>query len=78
MHQAFSVADALGSAVDGAPQADGRRTALLKAAEAAGDGPGQPARLIGWIDGPALPLTFAGAQPLGGRPGLALVSVEVE
>ena len=39
MHQAFSVADALGSAVDGAPQADGRRTALLKAAEATGDGP---------------------------------------
>ena len=76
----FSVADALGSAVDGAAyqDGDGRRAALLKA-EAAIDGPGAgPARLIGWTDGPVLPLSFTGARQLGGRPGLALVSVEAE
>jgi hypothetical protein len=89
VQRTFSFADALGSAVDGAqmprdtvagayPDADGRRAALLKA-EAVIDGPGAgPARLVGWTDGPALPLTFAGAQPLGARPGLALVSVEAE
>jgi hypothetical protein len=85
----FSVADGLGPAADGAQMprdtaaamfqdSDGRRAALLKA-ETEGDGPGSGhTRLIGWMDGPALPLAFTGAQPVGGRPGLALVSVEAE
>ena len=80
VQRTFAAADALGSAVDGAafPDADSRRTALLKA-EAVIDSSGAgPARLIGWADGPALPLALVGAQPLGGRPGLVLVSVEAE
>jgi hypothetical protein len=57
---------------------DGRRAALWKA-EAGTDDQGRgPARLIGWMDGPVLPLAFPGGNPMGGRPGLALVSVVTE
>jgi hypothetical protein len=74
VRRTFAVADGLGSA----ESTDGRRAALLKA-QTEGDGLGsEGARLVGWMDGPALPLTLTGAQPVGGRPGLTLVSVEAE
>jgi len=76
VQRTFSAAEGLELAI--LPDSDGRRAALLKA-ETEGDGPGSGhTRLIGWMDGPVLPLAFAGAQPVGGRPGLALVSVEAE
>jgi hypothetical protein len=56
---------------------DARRLALWRAQEgdALHDG---PPRLIGWMDTPVLPISFPGSRPVGGRPGLALVSVEAE
>jgi hypothetical protein len=57
--------------------ADPRRLALLQAqeGETARDG---PPRLLGWMEGPVLPISFPGSEAVGGAPGLALVSVEVE
>jgi hypothetical protein len=57
---------------------DSRRAALFSKMEESGDKRSGPARLVGWQDGPALAVSFTGAQPVGGRPGLALVSVEAE
>ena len=56
---------------------DNRRAALFKAQEGEEPAAG-PARLIGWIDGPVLPVSFPGSYPLGGVPGPALMSVEAE
>lgn len=66
------------SAADGAMfrDADSRRAAIFRILdEGAGQGAG-PTRLVAWMDGPALPISFTGARPTGNRPGLALVSVE--
>jgi hypothetical protein len=68
------------SAADGAmfQDADARRAAIFKILdEGAGQGAG-PVRLVGWTDGPVLPISFTGAMPAGNRPGLCLVSVEAE
>jgi len=68
------------SAADGAmfQDADSRRAAIFKILdEGAGQGAG-PTRLVGWMDGPALAISFAGARPTGNRPGLTLVSVEAQ
>jgi len=56
---------------------DNRQAALFKAQEGE-EPPAGPARLIGWIDGPVLPVSFPGSYPLGGVPGPALMSVEAE
>ncbi len=65
------------SADNGLFKDDGRRELLFKAQE--GDSPeAGPPRLIGWMDCPVLPISFPGSHPLGGVPGLALVSVEAE
>jgi len=57
---------------------DRRRAALLSAVEGDQGPRAGPARLVGWMDGPALPLWITDARAAAGRPGLALVSVESE
>jgi hypothetical protein len=73
----FAAADGLAADDTMVTDTDLRRAALFKALDGAQDSGASP-RLIGWMDGPALPLTFAAARPLGEHPGLALVSVESE
>ena len=63
---------------------DARLAGLWKAeAEATdlpreGDAASSPVGLVAWLDGPVLPLSIPGGQPLDGRPGLALLRVEAE
>jgi hypothetical protein len=57
---------------------DPRRAGLWKAEAEEADQGHAPAQLIGWMDGPVLPLTFPGGSWFGGRPGLALLRVEAE
>jgi hypothetical protein len=63
---------------------DARQAGLWKAeAEASDmaaspDRTGRPVRLIAWLDGPVLPVSVPGGEPLGGRPGIALLRVEAE
>jgi hypothetical protein len=79
VQRTWSASDGLGSASDGVTGRDnGRRAALFKAVFEAEGFRGGPARLVGWMDGPVLPLAFAGSTPAGGLPGIALVTVEAE
>ncbi len=80
VRRTFSAADGLGSAADGvtAQAADSRRAALFKAVSGEEGSPGGSAQLIGWMNGPILPLSFVGARTAGDQPGLAMVSVEAE
>jgi hypothetical protein len=78
VQRTFVVSDgAESSAADVMFQSDSRRAALFKAQEGDGPQPG-PSRLIGWMDGPILPIAIPGSRQVGGVPGLALVSVEAE
>ena len=56
---------------------DKRRAALFEAQEGEMHQDGPP-RLVGWMDSPVLPISFAASHPFDGAPGLALVSVEAE
>jgi len=62
----------------GLPDGDVRRAALWKAEALDADRGDSPAQLIGWLEGPVLPLSFPGGEPFAGRPGLALLRVEAE
>jgi len=68
------------SAADGSmfKDADRRFPALFTALDSPASSSSGPARLVGWMDGPALSLSFPGSRPIGDRPGLSLVSVEAE
>jgi hypothetical protein len=78
VRRTYAAADGLGSASDGAADTDGRRAALFKAwSEEEGPG-GRSAQLVAWMDGPVLSLSVVGARPVGGRPGVALVTVDAE
>jgi hypothetical protein len=78
VQRTYAAADGLGSASDGAVDTDGRRAALFKAwSEEEGPGGGSP-RLVGWMESPVFPFSVVGARPVGGRPGIALVTVEAE
>ncbi|MGA2614907.1 MAG: hypothetical protein ABSG38_15830 [Spirochaetia bacterium] len=78
VQRTFVVSDgAESSAADVMFQSDSRRAALFKAQEGDGPQPG-PSRLIGWMDGPIIPIAIPGSRQVGGVPGLALVSVEAE
>ena len=57
---------------------DSRRAGLWKAEAGEADERNSPAQLVGWLEGPVLPLMFPGGKRFGGRPGLALLRVESE
>ena len=79
VQRTWSAADGLGSASDGVSGPDGARRAAFLKLLSDENGPGsEPARLVGWMDGPVLPIVFPGSAPAAGRPGIALVSVEAE
>ena len=79
VQRTWSAADGPGSARDEMAGPDGgRRAAFFRAiSEEEGQG-GGTAQLVGWMDGPVLPLALSSAAPVDGTPGLALVSVEAE
>jgi hypothetical protein len=79
VQRTWSATDGLGSASDGMTGPDsGRRAALFKALSDKTEQGGGTARLVGWMDGPVLPLSFPGASLAADAPGLAMVSVEAE
>jgi hypothetical protein len=80
VRRSFEAADGVDAAGHGNWFQDGdlRRAGLWKAEAEEADQGHAPARLIGWLDGPILPLTLPGGSWFSGRPGLALLRVEAE
>lgn len=88
VRRTFAASDGLGNPPGASAQsasagamftnADRRRAALFRTLDPRDGEWSGPARLVAWLDAPALPVSFPGAEPVGGRPGLALVSVEAE
>jgi len=79
VHRTFAVLPGAWPSANEAVQreSDKRRATLFKAMEGETTEAGPP-RLIGWMDGPVLPISFTGLQAVGGLPGVALVNVEAE
>ncbi|MGO9308591.1 MAG: hypothetical protein ACLQDL_06165 [Spirochaetia bacterium] len=78
VRRAFDLAegvDPLGSLLT---EGDPRRAAFWKADTLRDDPDSSSAQLVGWLDGPVLPLAIPGGERFGGRPGLALLRVESE
>lgn len=80
VHRTFDLAEGFEPLDQGTwfPEGDSRRAGLWKAEAGEADQKNIPAQLIGWLEGPVLPLTFPGGTSFGGRPGLALLRVESE